>query len=60
MIDDDDQQNQSAEKVELDQGGKMTWPLFASKAAPCDGALIQRGGRLTRLFNMGLGAAAVR
>ncbi|MGF6933023.1 hypothetical protein OKW41_002162 [Paraburkholderia sp. UCT70] len=38
----------------------MTWPLFASKAAPCDGAPIQRGGRLTRLFNMGLGAAAVR
>jgi hypothetical protein len=38
----------------------MTWTLFSLKAAPCDGALIQRGGRLTRLSNMGLGAAAGR
>jgi hypothetical protein len=29
--------------------------LVAPKAAPCDGALIQRGRRLTRLFRNGIG-----
>jgi hypothetical protein len=29
----------------------MKVALFAPKAAPCDGALMQRGGRLTRLWN---------
>jgi hypothetical protein len=32
--------------------------LFAPKAAPCDGALMQRGRRLTRILKLELGAAA--